>query len=313
MPTVYESIHYRSCNSAEYKKLNSVDENSIYFLSDTHQLFVGSSEYTKSVLSLTERPSDDTEGEEGRIYICEDDNSTFAYIGGRWVAVYDSTWPNVKHINAGNGIVCTPNPITTDGTVSHYIPSGASAIDPDTTQVILNFGEVFSIHEVKTDEFGHVTELVDKPYKMPSADEISTVFRFKGTVNSVDDLPQQNNAVGDVYYVVTDSAEYVYLESGWEKLGPIVDTSNFIQKVPDDAGHVAMITEDGSISSAGYTPESGVSEGQYGSVSDEAVNVPCLDVDTFGRITSASNSKLGIADPEYLADIVCWSFEQVMM
>lgn len=313
MPTAYESLRHRTCTQSEYKALGSVDENSIYFLSDTHQIFVGSTEYTKSALAKESRPAEGEQGEEGRIYVCLEDGSSFAYVNGSWVALYDPTVEVVKQIHAGDCIECDPNPIFNVGTVSHGVPSGASETDPDLTSVKLKLGDIMYLNEVGTDKFGHVVEIAKRSVTLPSADELSTVFKFKGTLASSDLLPQTGNSVGDVYYVTDDSKEYVYLESGWEELGPVVDLSGLVSKEPDASGDVAAITEDGSIASAGYAPESGVQEGTYGSLSEAKASIPSVTFDKYGRAVSASTSDVAIASPEFASDVAHWMLEQFLV
>lgn len=311
MPAIYESVHFRTCTIDEYKSIVP-NENSIYFVSDTKQVYVGSNEYTKSALTLESRPSLETEGEEGRIYICLEDGSSYAYIGGRWVVLYDPTVETVKSISAGECVTCDPNPITYKGTVSHSVPEGAYEIVPDVNPVKLKLGDTFFTNEVKTDKFGHVVELDKRSITLPSANELTTVFKFKGTVDSVDLLPQEGNIVGDVYYVVQDSAEYVYMESGWERLGPIVDLSGLVPKVPDLAGYVTCVSEDGSLQSAGYVPESGVLEGSYGNVHESELLIPCVSVDKYGRVTEAEQKSVSFASDEFAADCVAWILEKYM-
>ena len=66
-----------------------------------------------------------------------------------------------------------------------------------------------------------------------SLDDIGTVFTIKGDVATVADLPATGNTVGDVWYVQSVSAGYVWLEttehpSGyWEELGEPIDLSAY--------------------------------------------------------------------------------------
>lgn len=66
-----------------------------------------------------------------------------------------------------------------------------------------------------------------------SLDDIGTVFTIKGDVATVADLPATGNSVGDVWYVQSVSAGYVWLEttehpSGyWEELGEPIDLSAY--------------------------------------------------------------------------------------
>ena len=66
-----------------------------------------------------------------------------------------------------------------------------------------------------------------------SIDEIGTVFRLKGGVATVADLPTTGNTVGDVYYVTEVSAGYIWMTSEtypngyWEELGETIDLSAY--------------------------------------------------------------------------------------
>lgn len=62
--------------------------------------------------------------------------------------------------------------------------------------------------------------------------DITTVFKFKGTVDSVSELPQSAQTVGDVYYVTENDTEYVWTGAepdgtGWEEFGPAIDLSGY--------------------------------------------------------------------------------------
>lgn len=63
---------------------------------------------------------------------------------------------------------------------------------------------------------------------------LGSVFTLKGTVNTIADLPQTGNQVGDVWYVKSESAGYVWINDDgtlrWEILGSTVDTSDFLTK-----------------------------------------------------------------------------------
>lgn len=69
-----------------------------------------------------------------------------------------------------------------------------------------------------------------------SIEDLGTVFDIKGDVATVNDLPASGNRVGDVYYVQSVSAAYVWLEttahpSGyWEEFGEPIDLSGYIEK-----------------------------------------------------------------------------------
>lgn len=69
-----------------------------------------------------------------------------------------------------------------------------------------------------------------------SITDLGTVFTIKGDVATVADLPASGNAVGDVYYVQSVSAAFVWLETTahptgyWEEFGEPIDLSNYIEK-----------------------------------------------------------------------------------
>lgn len=311
MPSTYSLIHFRQGTKEQFSQLTP-DPNSVYFVVDTRQVYVGDKEYTTSALVIDHRPAEDEVGEEGRLYVCTEDGSSFVYVNGTWIAVYDPTLPTVKYVHAGDTIECSPDPITVEGTVSHGVPSGAKETVPDTTPVDLQLGQTFVVHEVHTDKFGHVVGLSDRQITMPTADEFGSVFKFKGVLETQDQLPPEGNSVGDVYYVTQESSEFVYLETGWEKLGPVVDLSGLVPKVPESAGYVSAFAEDGSLVSAGYVPESGVVEGIYGSTSESEVSVPSVSVDKYGRVTSAENKVMKIVSSDLVADYVAWTLDKFL-
>ena len=60
---------------------------------------------------------------------------------------------------------------------------------------------------------------------------ISSVFRYKGTKATVNDLPDSGNTTGDVWHVTAGSSEYVWNGSAWQQLGTIIDLSGYLQQV----------------------------------------------------------------------------------
>lgn len=68
---------------------------------------------------------------------------------------------------------------------------------------------------------------------------IGNVFTIKGSVSTPEDLPATGNSIGDVYYVESVMAGYVWIEvSGterWEELGEPIDLSNYYTKTETDS------------------------------------------------------------------------------
>lgn len=83
-----------------------------------------------------------------------------------------------------------------------------------------------------------------------SIDEIGTVFTLKGSVATVADLPATGNSVGDVYYVESASAGYIWITSTthpngyWEELGETIDLSAYQLKptVVNETGSAVIVT-----------------------------------------------------------------------
>ncbi len=80
---------------------------------------------------------------------------------------------------------------------------------------------------------------------------IGTVFNIKGDVATVNDLPATGNAVGDVYYVQSVSAAFIWLETTahptgyWEEFGEPIDLSGYIEK-PSSASTNQILTFNGT-------------------------------------------------------------------
>ena len=60
--------------------------------------------------------------------------------------------------------------------------------------------------------------------------KLSTVYKYKGSVATYEELPSANNEVGDVYNVETDGMNYAWDGTTWDKLGGTLDLSNYYTK-----------------------------------------------------------------------------------
>lgn len=78
------------------------------------------------------------------------------------------------------------------------------------------------------------TKFVNETQLQAAITSLGSIFTLKGSVATVNDLPSQNNNIGDVYYVVSESAGYIWIDDDgtlrWEQLGMTVDTSDFLTK-----------------------------------------------------------------------------------
>lgn len=87
MPTAYAEVKFRFGTSSEYSEISSKDANSVYFLTDTNQIFVGDEEYATSQTWIDDSPVQLlSNANEGAVYISEDESVAYAYVGGRWVS-----------------------------------------------------------------------------------------------------------------------------------------------------------------------------------------------------------------------------------
>ncbi len=58
--------------------------------------------------------------------------------------------------------------------------------------------------------------------------KISSIYTFKGTVATFDDLPTEGLVIGDVYNVADTGANYAWADFGWDSLGTSVDLTPYM-------------------------------------------------------------------------------------
>lgn len=117
----------------------------------------------------------------------------------------------------------------------------------ETTQTIFTIPQVPDAvtYEISSDAEGVVkltdsegnysTAVIDGWGDLAKKSDITAVFRYKGAVQSVSDLPTVGE-VGDVYQVRDTNSEYVCVQASttdpqadavWEELGPVIDLSAY--------------------------------------------------------------------------------------
>ena len=64
--------------------------------------------------------------------------------------------------------------------------------------------------------------------------KISSVYKYKGSVATYQDLPSTDLTIGDVYNVESDGSNYAWNGTVWDKLGGEVDLSNYYNKTQTD-------------------------------------------------------------------------------
>lgn len=71
---------------------------------------------------------------------------------------------------------------------------------------------------------------------------ISSVYRYKGSVATYNDLPASGNTTGDVWDVQDTGMNYAWNGTGWDQLGASVDTSTLWSSVSGQANSLIAIT-----------------------------------------------------------------------
>lgn len=248
MPTNNQAVRFIGCSANSYANLGAYDPNTLYFVTDSQQLYLGDKEYTKSIRVLEAQPNSSTQGEDGRIYF---------YNGSLWmceVTEYVYTWTRIANVNdykgtvtqvtAGSGL--TGGPITDSGVISHAVPSGASAKSDDLSDATPGFGDSFQIVGVTTDDFGHVTAVNLHQVTLPN----ETTLSVSATTDSEQLL---NNE--DSFEVVTsvtkgEGSHTLNLTKKSFKLPASIDVITYRIETGDQEGSVKIVGTNGSSTEA---------------------------------------------------------------
>lgn len=111
--------------------------------------------------------------------------------------------------------------------------ANVNSVNGKTGTVTLDSSDVGAVPEPTSPSSGDVIMWNGVEWE---ATNMGTVFNIKGEVATVADLPPTGNTVGDVYYVSSVSAGYIWLETTdhptgyWEELGEPIDLSGYIAK-----------------------------------------------------------------------------------
>ena len=265
---------------ANYAALTSKDQYTVYFCTDTHQIFVGAEEYTKSTKALAGEPTTSTSGDIGRLYYYN--NSLYLCS-----AVNDGsyTWIRVANVNdmagsvtsvgAGEGLetdVTGGGAITSTGSISHSVPSGAATVTDDLTDQTGVFGQEFAIKGVSTDKFGHVTAVNTHYVTLPSETDIVLTSHSGGS---------STLAPGSTFAAVVNVEKTL---SGSHQLASTVETFT----LPNDTTYTISSSTEGVITLTGSDTSS--STVQINGWSDLAKKSELASVFRFkGTVTNVSD------------------------
>lgn len=199
MPTTGNMIHFKHGTAAQFAAATK-SADTIYFLTDTKQIFVGDKEYTEAAFILESQPvNGTTAGVPGRLYV---------YNGSMFMCDSAKNWTKVANVNEKNGTVTSltvgegletasgdNNPITSAGTVKHAVAEGAGVHADAGKDQQAAFGGTFDIETVETDKFGHVVGV--KTYKVTLPEETAiTITQVAGAAKTL--------AAGEKFSVVTE-------------------------------------------------------------------------------------------------------------
>lgn len=71
---------------------------------------------------------------------------------------------------------------------------------------------------------------------------VTSAYKYKGSVATVNDLPASGNTTGDVYDVQATGMNYAWNGSAWDSLGQIVDTSVLWTSASGESNSLIAIT-----------------------------------------------------------------------
>lgn len=90
----------------------------------------------------------------------------------------------------------------------------------------------------------NVNDLTNYYNKTEIDNKISSVYKYKGTVATYNDLPNTDLVVGDVYNVASDGSNYAWTGSNWDKLGGDIDLSGYQTKIDNSHKLASDLVDD---------------------------------------------------------------------
>lgn len=81
-----------------------------------------------------------------------------------------------------------------------------------------------------------ITDLVEEVQKALA--DLQGVLRYKGSVETYDDLPTEGNVTGDVWNVIDTDKNYAWDGEKWDEFGSGIDTSVFLTKTDASATYI---------------------------------------------------------------------------
>lgn len=176
-------------------------------------------------------------------YITADVPVSEAPIDGKQYARQDATWSEIvipevdlteveANIAANTQAIAanTADIATLNSTVSNLPTAGSIVVTTDprlTAATTTKAGLMTAADKVQLDSTLTATEIENKVNAA-----VSSVYRVKGNVATVSNLPTSNVAIGDVYNITDSGANYVAINNNpveWDKLSETVDLAPYMQ------------------------------------------------------------------------------------
>lgn len=140
-------------------------------------------------------------------------------------------------------------------------------------------------------------------------DDISAVFKFRGSKANVASLPSEGMVVGDVWHITETGTEYVYVKEGdaagrWEELGLTVSLSGYATETWVSNNYVAKVEGSSLMTDAEHTKLEGIEAGaQVNIIETVKVNGTALTPDSKAVNIAVPTGALASKDEVAEADL----------
>ena len=119
------------------------------------------------------------------------------------------------------------NYVTTDSLASYGYLTSSDLSEYAKTSDLASYATVAALDDYVTSS-AFTTALADYATQAYVNQKIAGVYIYKGSVDTVDNLPTSDAEVGDVYNVNDTGANYAWTGSEWDNLGGIADLSSYV-------------------------------------------------------------------------------------
>ncbi len=205
--------------SANYEALETKVAGAIYFLTDTRQIARGNVKFSQEAQIVTSLPSS---GIRGYIYFNSTNGIAYIYNGTEFKPIGVVTISDITSAQDSD----VPNVAAVKAYVGAQVAAGVANKVDKVEGKQLSTEDYTTAEKTKLatypENYSTVTALIDS--------KVASVYKYKGTVNTEAELPEEDQVVGDVYHVVEKSKEFVWDGTKWEELGGIVDLSGYYTK-----------------------------------------------------------------------------------